>query len=73
MVLTKKAIDFLETLQGADNSFLKANCEEINDVISSLIDAYETFDDCKEDQVLIMERIKFMNDLSKNLKRLMKP
>ena len=70
VTLTQRAIEFLQSLQRDNNGYLKEVCEELNNTVCMLIDALEKEEDAQNG---ILDKIKYLNTLSKNFKRLMKP
>ena len=71
VVLTDHAINYLKGLQQDDNAIIKDVRDELNNVISELLDATDYVGE--ESVLVINELIKFINTFNKNLKYLMKP
>jgi hypothetical protein len=71
VVLTEKALLFLEQLQMSDNGYLKETREELTNVISHLIDATAEADG--ERLVELNELIRYLNIFNRQIKDLMKP
>ena len=70
-VLTDKCIEFLTSMQEENNGYLKDTREDINNVISLLIDGLDFLEPERKDE--IMDGIRFLNMFGQDLKKLMKP
>lgn len=78
VVLTEKAVCFLNKLQELDNQLISYIREDLSDSISMLIDFLDLIDESERDrdieyEHLIMQKIKFLNTFNKQMKDLMKP
>ena len=71
VVLTHRAIAFLNSLQESDNAYLKEALGEINNTISLLINDLEGY--TAEEKHEALESIKYLNSFARNFKELMKP
>lgn len=71
IVLTEKLMDFLRTMQEENNSQIKETREKLGDTVSLLIEIMEGEDDAISAEIL--EAVKYLNGLRKNMLDLLKP
>lgn len=69
VVLTQKAVGFIESLQASNNNYLNEVVQELTATISVLIDVMDDVDEESE----VREKIKYLNTFTKALKALAKP